>query len=131
MAIVQQPTNISLSGNLLPFIVHKTELINFTLMDGDITLIEATYEPDSMGKVTIDVRDIIESMLKFEKKADAFYEQHEIVKQFTAIVDTDTVTFKVIRCEVLDLEDTPQNWLTGNFLTWQSQQKAVTYYSPE
>ncbi|HHU37433.1 MAG TPA: hypothetical protein GXZ47_09450 [Treponema sp.] len=131
MTIQQQPHSISLSGNMLPFIINSGALVNFTLKDGANTLIESTYEPDSSGRIEIDVKDIIQSRLKYQIKGNAFYEQTEIVKQFTATIDSTTVNFKVIRCGVLDLADTPTNWLKGNFLTWQPQQKAITYYSPE
>lgn len=131
MTIIQQPGNISLSGNMLPFIINSGALVNFTLKDGVDVLIQSTYEPDATGMLTIDVKDIIESRLKYNIKGDSFYEQTEIVKQFTATIDSENIAFKVIRCGVRDLADTPLNWLTGNFLTWQPQQKGVVYYSPE
>ena len=131
MTIIQQPGNISLSGNMLPFIINSGALVNFTLKDGADVLIQSTYEPDATGMLTIDVKDIIESRLKYNIKGDAFYEQTEIVKEFTAKIDDQTIVFKAIRCGVRDLADTPLNWLTGNFLTWQPQQKGVVYYSPE
>lgn len=131
MNIIQQPTNTSLTGNMLPFIISSGALVNFTLMDGADVLINSTYEPDATGMLTIDVKDIIESRLKYNIKGDAFYEQTEIVKEFTAKIDDQTIVFKAIRCGVRDLADTPINFLTGNFLTWQPQTKAVVYYSPE
>lgn len=131
MTIIQQPGNISISGNMLPFIINSGALVNFTLKDGADVLIESTYEPDATGMLTIDVKDIIESRLKYNIKGAPFYEQAEIVKQFTATIDSQTINFKVIRAGVLDLADTHTNWLTANFLTWQPQNKAVTYYSPE
>ncbi|MDD4778849.1 MAG: hypothetical protein PHV53_11260, partial [Fermentimonas sp.] len=52
-------------------------------------------------------------------------------KTYTATIDGVASTFKVIRSGVASLQDTPSNWLRGNFLTWQPQSKKVTYYSPE
>ena len=103
MNIIQQPGNISLSGNMLPFIINSGALVNFTLKDGADVLIQSTYEPDATGNISVDVKDIIESRLKYQIKDGAFYEQTEIVKQFTATIDTDNITFKVIRCGVRDL----------------------------
>lgn len=131
MNIIQQPAKTSLTGNMLPFIISSGALVNFTLMDGADVLMYSTYEPDATGMLTIDVKDIVESRLKYNIKGASFYEQTEIVKEFTAKIDDQTIVFKAIRCGVRDLADTPINFLTGNFLTWQPQTKAVVYYSPE
>lgn len=40
-------------------------------------------------------------------------------------------SFSVIRAGVDKLADSAENFLKNNFLTWQPQVKAVTYYSPE
>lgn len=131
MAIIQQPDAISLSGNMKKFIVSSGNQVSFQLSDGAAVLLEATYEPGTDGRVTIDVKDIIESRLAYLLSYDNFYEQPSIVKYFTAVVDGISVSFRVIRSGVAQLADTTSNWLTGNFLTWQPTNKPVTYYSPE
>jgi hypothetical protein len=129
--ILQQPDGLSLSGNLKKFVLSAGAEVNFTLKDGATVLVAATYEPGSDGIVTIDVRDIVESRLSYQLKSENFYEQTSIVKTFTASIDGSDISFRVIRAGVANLADTPSNWLRSNFLTWQPQKKAVTYYSPE
>lgn len=131
MNIIQKPLALSLSGNMLPFIINSGALVNFALRDGNDVLISSTYEPDTTGNIVIDVKEIVESRLKYNILGTPFYEQTEIAKQFTTTINDETVSFKAIRCGVQDLADTPINWLTGNFLTWQPQSKAVVYNSPE
>ena len=131
MAIIQQPDAISLSGNMKKFIVSSGNQVSFQLSDGAAVLLEATYEPGTDGRVTIDVKDIIESRLAYLLSYDNFYEQSSIVKYFTAVIDSTSVSFRVIRSGIAQLADTTSNWLTGNFLTWQPTTKPVTYYSPE
>lgn len=129
--IIQQPDTLSLSGNLKKFILSSGSTVSFVLKDGTTTILNATYEPGADGRVMVDVKDIVENRLSFLLSTQNFYEQPNIVKTFTAIIDGATVSFKVIRAGVANLADTPTNWLAQNFLTWQPAQKQVTYYSPE
>lgn len=129
--ILQQPDSLSLSGNLKKFVLSAGSDVDFALKDGDTVLIETTYEPGSDNRVMIDVKDIVESRLSYRLKSDNFYEQPSIVKDFTATIDGTDVVFRVIRSGVAGLADMPTNFLRSNFLTWQPQKKAVTYYSPE
>ena len=131
MAIIQQPDALSMSGNMKKFIVSSGSQIVFELKEGITTLLSATYEPGVDGRATIDVKDIIENRLSYTLSHNNFYEQTEIVKTFTAIIDGSSHTFKVIRAGIANLVDTVTNWLRGNFLTWQPTNKQITYYSPE
>ena len=131
MAIIQQPDALSLSGNLKKIIVSSGETVSFVLKDGSTVLLDATYEPGSDSRVTIDVQDIVESRLSFLITHENFYQQQNVVKTFTAVIDGTEYTFRAIRAGVANLGDTPGNWLKGNFLTWQPTSKPVTYYSPE
>lgn len=131
MAIIQQPDDLSLLGNLKKFIVSSGSQITFKLNDGVTVLLEATYEPGVDGRATIDVRDIVESRLSYTLMFTNFYEQESIAKTFVATIDGTPVSFRVIRAGVAQLADTVSNWLRGNFLTWQPTNKPVTYYSPE
>lgn len=130
-AIIQKPDALSLSGNLKKFILSSGTVITFQLKEGTTTLLDATYEPGGDGRVTIDVRDIVESRLSYLISHENFYSQANIVKSFTVIIDGVENTFRAIRAGVADLGDTPGNWLSVNFLTWQPVNKQVTYYSPE
>ncbi|MDD4698042.1 MAG: hypothetical protein PHR52_10970 [Fermentimonas sp.] len=131
MAIIQKPDALSMSGNMKKFIVSSGSQIVFELKEGNSTLLSATYESGVDGRATIDVKDIIENRLSYTLSHTNFYEQTEIVKTFTAIIDGSSFTFKVIRCGVANLADTVSNWLRDNFLTWQPTNKQITYYSPE
>ncbi len=131
MAIIQQPDAISLSGNMKKFIVSSCVTVSFALLDGETVLLESSYEPGADGRVTIDVQDIVESRLSFLITHENFYQQPNVVKTFTAIIDGTEYTFRAIRSGVANLGDTPWNWLKGNFLTWQPTSKPITYYSPE
>src|SRR5690554_4284132 len=131
MAIIQKPDALSMLGNMKKFIVSSGSQISFELKEGSTVLFSATYEPGTDGRATIDVKDIIESRLKYNILHSARYEQAEIAKTFTAVIDGATTTFKVIRAGVANIADIPSNWLRANFLTWQPQNKKVTYHSPE
>lgn len=130
--IIQQPNSLSMSGNMKKFIISSGSPVSFLLKEGDTALLESSYVPGEDGRVTVDLKDIVESRLTFLLSHDGMYEQTGIVKTFTAEIDeTTTVTFRVIRAGVADLQDTVSNWLRTNFLTWQHTNKRVTYYSPE
>lgn len=129
--IIQKPDNLSLSGNMKKFILSSGSVITFILKEGSAVLLDATYEPGSDGRVSIDVTDIVESRLSFLISYENFYTQSNIVKTFTVIIDGTETSFRAIRSGVANLSDTPANWLSGNFLTWQPVNKQVTYYSPE
>lgn len=128
---MQKPDALSLSGNIKKFILSSGTVVTFQLKEGSIVLLDATYEPGTDGRVTIDVRDIVESRLSYLISHENFYQQQSIVKIFTVIIDGVETTFRAIRSGVANLSDTPGSWLTGNFLTWQPVNKPVTYYSPE
>lgn len=130
-AIHQLPDSISLSGNLKKYILSSGGVVSFVLKDGGTTIFEASYEPGTDGRVTIDVKDIVEARLSYLISHNNFYEQPSIAKTFTAIIDGAQSTFRAIRSGVENLSDTTSNWLRGNFLTWQPANKQVTYYSPE
>ncbi len=130
--IIQQPNSLSMSGNMKKFIISSGSPVSFLLKEGDTVLLESSYVPGEDGRVTVDLKDIVENRLTFLLSHDGMYEQTGIVKTFTAEIDeTTTVTFRVIRAGVADLQDTVSNWLRTNFLTWQHTNKRVTYYSPE
>lgn len=131
MVIIQQPDAISLSANLKKIIVSAGSEVALMLKEGDVVLLDTTYEPGTDGRVTIDLRDAIESRLSYLLSHLNFYEQTGIVKTFTAFVNDTPIAFRVIRGGVANLQDTASNWLRQNFLTWQPVNKLITYYSPE
>lgn len=132
MSIVQQPDALSLSGNLKDIKVASTSQISFTLKQGDDLVLAQTYDPGDDGQISISLKNIITGRLSFLlQETSANYEQPNIFADFTAEIDAETITFRVIRAGVDKLADTPSNFLKNNFLTWQPQTKPITYSSPE
>ena len=80
----------------------------------------------------IDIHEIVHSFLSYSlKDIGEVYQQTNLVADFTAVIDSTEITFRVIRSGVDRLTDSATNFLTQNFLTWQPNVKPVTYYSPE
>ena len=136
--ILQQPDSLSLLGNMKTFIISSEEDIVFELIDdsADETVFQHVYQPDDSGRVEIDLRTAIEPRLKFILKDDDFrWKQEDMMHYFTAIVNGDTedleVSFQVVRGGVANLADSAENFLTGNFLTWQPQSKPICANQPE
>ena len=102
-------------------------------------IVQHTYTPNDEHRITVDVKDIILPLLAFELKDDSTpYIQENIMKAFSAEIyevgdagNKKEFSFSVIRAGVDKLADSAENFLKNNFLTWQPQVKAVTYYSPE
>lgn len=134
MNITQQPLSLSLSGNLKKFVIGGSagEAITFKLRKGATTIMEQSLIIPSSGSISIDVKEAVEYQLRYIlTDTGVAYEQTGIVADFSALINATTVNFRCIRGGVANLEDTPTNFLTSNFLTWQPIQKKVTYYSPE
>lgn len=102
-------------------------------------IVQHTYTPNDEHRITVDVKDIILPLLAFELKDDSTpYVQENIMKAFSAEIyevgdagNKKEFSFSVIRAGVDKIADSAENFLKNNFLTWQPQVKAVTYYSPE
>jgi hypothetical protein len=114
------------------FVLTSNKTVAFSLKKGSSVLLNQTYEPGADNTVVIDVKGVVESELSFLLNAEATdYAQPNIAADFTAVIDTQSVSFRVIRCGVANLADTVTNFLKLHFLTWQPKIKKVTYYSPE
>lgn len=132
MNIIQQPDSLSLSLNLKEFLITSDVQVSFALRQGDTEILSQRYDPPTQGYITINLRDIIHGRLSFQlKEIGSIYQQLSLVADFTAVIDTTEVSFRVIRSGVDRLSDSARNFLTQNFLTWQPTIKPVTYYSPE
>lgn len=102
-------------------------------------IVQHTYTPNDKNRVTVSVKDIILPLLSFDvRDSSEPYVQPNIMKAFVATVyevgnegSKKEFSFSVIRAGVDRLADSAANFLKNNFLTWQPQVKAVTYYSPE
>lgn len=132
MNIIQQPDMLSLSMNLKNFIIGSSRQTTFTLKAGDKELVSQVYAPDENGVMEIDIHEIVHSFLSYSlKDIGEVYQQTNLVADFTAVIDSTEITFRVIRSGVDRLTDSATNFLTQNFLTWQPNVKPVTYYSLE
>ena len=132
MTIIQQPDSLSLTRNLKSFLISSDTSFSFTLKKGEEEILSQTYNPGERGLTEIDLRDVVHSHLSFIFKDETEpYQQTNLVADFTAIIDQQEITFRIIRAGVDRLADSAGNFLTQNFLTWQPTVKPVTYYSPE
>lgn len=118
----------------------KTDVVFALRYQGaEQNIVQHTYTPNDEHRITVDVKDIILPLLAFELKDDSTpYIQENIMKAFSAEIyevgdagNRKEFSFSVIRAGVDKLADSDENFLKNNFLTWQPQVKAVTYYSPE
>ena len=133
MTILQQPDALSLSMNLKKFIISSDTQISFVLKKGTEEVLSQRYDPDSQGRIEIDMRDVVHAQLSFDFRGSAVrtYEQTNLHAEFTAEIDGQAVNFHAVRGGVDNLADTATNFLTQNWLTWQPTVKPVTYYTPE
>lgn len=118
----------------------KTDVVFALRYQGaEQNIVQHTYTPNDEHRITVDVKDIILPLLAFELKDDSTpYVQENIMKAFSVEIyevgdagNRKEFSFSVIRAGVDKLADSAENFLKNNFLTWQPQVKAVTYYSPE
>ena len=119
--------------NLKKFIISSDAQISFVLKKGTEEVLSQRYDPDSQGRIEIDMRDVVHAQLSFDFRGSAVrtYEQTNLHAEFTAEIDGQTVNFHAVRGGVDNLADTATNFLTQNWLTWQPTVKPVTYYTPE
>lgn len=130
--IIDKPDALSMSGNMRRLIVQTDSAIPVILKKGTETIVEQNYEPDPDGRVTIDLREVVDSRLHYTMNLeDDSYLQEGLVADFTVSAASQSVIFRAIRSGVEHLADTHENWLASHFLTWQPRVKDVTYHSPE
>ena len=118
----------------------KTDVVFALRYQGSSTnIVQHTYTPNDKNRITLSVKDIILPLLSLDvRDSSEPYVQTNIMKSFVATLyevgsedSKKYFTFSVIRAGVDRLSDSATNFLKNNFLTWQPQVKAVTYYSPE
>ena len=141
--VLLYPDALSLVGSMNAFEIYndsKADVVFALRYHGaEQNIVQHTYTPNDEHRITVDVKDIILPLLAFELKDDSTpYIQENIMKAFSAEIyevgdagNKKEFSFSVIRAGVDKLADSAENFLKNNFLTWQPQVKAVTYYSPE
>lgn len=141
--VLLYPDALSMVGSMNAFEIYcssKTDVVFALRYQGSSTnIVQHTYTPNDKNRITLSVKDIILPLLSFDvRDSSEPYVQTNIMKSFVATLyevgsedSKKYFTFSVIRAGVDRLSDSATNFLKNNFLTWQPQVKAVTYYSPE
>ena len=141
--VLLYPDALGMVGSMNAFEIFSTSKADvvFALRykGSSANIVQHTYTPNDKNRITLSVKDIILPLLSFEvKDSSEPYVQPNIMKSFVATLyevgsegSKKEFTFSVIRAGVDRLSDSATNFLKNNFLTWQPQVKAVTYYSPE
>ena len=139
MDILLRPDALSLVGSMNHFVISSSSEITFVLKSQDDVIIRHSYTPGPTGRIEISLEDIVMPLFSF-KLSDVSepYRQSGIVRTFTAVITPVTqnptpvnYTFSVLRAGIDHFADSAENFLKGNFLTWQPTIKPVTYYTPE
>lgn len=139
MDIIIKPDNISLVGSMKRIVLSSEQEVIFILSyaDNNAPIVQHTYTPDSHNRIEIDLEDVIAPLLYFElQDIESAYLQNHIARDFKVTIryegeKTKAFTFTAIRAGVDRLADSAENFLKGNFLTWQPSVKPVTYNTPE
>lgn len=144
MDILLQPDSLSLVGSMSNFVIYSESDVVFIIKDHDSNrvIVQHTYNPSDTNRVEVNVKNIVQPLLAFDMRdSTVAWQQANIIKTFDVTVYnvakegvisvTKNVSFNVIRAGVDKFADSAENFLKQNFLTWQPNMKAVTYYSPE
>lgn len=139
MDIIIKPDNISLVGSMKRIVLSSEQEVIFILSyaENNAPIVQHTYTPDSHNRIEINLEDVIAPLLYFElQDIESAYLQNHIAREFKVTIryegeKTKAFTFTAIRAGVDRLADSAENFLKGNFLTWQPTVKPVTYNTPE
>lgn len=139
MDIIIRPDNISLVGSMKRIVLSSEQEVIFILSyaENNAPIVQHTYTPDSHNRIEINLEDVIAPLLYFElQDIENAYLQNHIAREFKVTIryegeKTKAFTFTAIRAGVDRLADSAENFLKGNFLTWQPTVKPVTYNTPE
>ena len=139
MDIIIKPDNISLVGSMKRIVLSSEQEVIFILSyaENNAPIVQHTYTPDSHNRIEINLEDVIAPLLYFElQDIESAYLQNHIAREFKVTIryegeKTKAFSFSAIRAGVDRLADSAENFLKGNFLTWQPSVKPVTYNTPE
>lgn len=139
MDIIIKPDNISLVGSMKRIVLSSEQEVIFILSyaENNAPIVQHTYTPDSHNRIEINLEDVIAPLLYFElQDIESAYLQNHIAREFKVTIryegeKTKEFAFTAIRAGVDRLADSAENFLKGNFLTWQPSVKPVTYNTPE
>lgn len=139
MDIIIKPDNISLVGSMKRIVLSSEQEVIFMLSyaENNAPIVQHTYTPDSHNRIEINLEDVIAPLLYFElQDIESAYLQNHIAREFKVTIRYEgekikAFSFTAIRAGVDRLADSAENFLKGNFLTWQPSVKPVTYNTPE
>ena len=139
MDIIIKPDNISLVGSMKRIVLSSEQEVIFILSyaENNAPIVQHTYTPDSHNRIEINLEDVIAPLLYFElQDIESAYLQNHIAREFKVTIRYEgekikAFSFSAIRAGVDRLADSAENFLKGNFLTWQPTVKPVTYNTPE
>lgn len=131
IVIVQKPDSLSMSGNLKELVLQSVDPVSVVLRAAGAIVLEETFYPGNGNLIHIGLTEVVKSHLSFTLPSSDIFIQPNLSKDFTVAYGEDSYTFRCIRSGKMHLNESATQFLTGNFLTWQPTQKAVTYYSPE
>lgn len=133
ITILQEPPALSFVGNLPDIIGHSDDTVaeNFSIsIDGSIIL-EETYVPDSQGRITIRIRELLDDHLSLAIPVGNLYEQLDAVKDVECLLGSEPIDFRIIKGGVDRQALNSSDFMAANWLTWQPQSKIVKYRDPE
>lgn len=124
-----------MSGNLKELILQSDKPVAVTLYGANTLLLSETYYPGNGNLIHIDFTEVVEASLSFTLPSSDVFSQPNLARIFTYNCTVDAVnttgSFTAVRSGKLHLNEAASQFLTENFLTWQPNDKPVTYYSPE
>ncbi|MBC7382838.1 MAG: hypothetical protein H7296_07550 [Bacteroidia bacterium] len=133
--ITQQPATLNLSGNLPDVLITSADKITTELLINGATVLVEEYYPDSDGKIIIELKDLINSLLYATlppPTLSIFTQQKANANCVLKINNTEaSISFRVVKGGLDSQLFNTVQWLQTNFLTWQPQVKMVKYYDPE
>jgi len=130
--VIQRPDSLSLLRNLKSYRINTSGALTFKLYVNSLAVISEEYSPDADGLVTIDIRDVVAQYLTVSLPTSEAYSQDGAVAKCIAHVGGTLIhSFTVLPGGVRELNDSAENFLKANWLTWQPQTKRVRWYQPE
>ncbi|MCX6231165.1 MAG: hypothetical protein NTZ33_06435 [Bacteroidetes bacterium] len=126
--IVSFPENLCFSANVAPLVVATNVATAFVLKKNGIEILNEIYYPDDTGIFSVELKNIIDSLLSVDIPTNAAFIQCNAVATFTLFVDNLLVhTFVCVKSGVDGTPPLAINFFKSNFLTWQPQTLKVKY----
>lgn len=139
MALVTTIPSISFSRNFPVLTVEAEGVTAIVLKKAAEVVLNELYYPDDTGIFTIDLADLLTSLLTIEIPTTTLQEQSGAVSQFTLSIGETDYTFTVLKGGVKDGVADMVAFVGENLLTWQPQvkkvkiddQEFITFYAAE